>query len=44
VAVVPAALTLTKDKNPLRLATPVQGVQEVRSPIGLRVVAFDATI
>jgi hypothetical protein len=44
VAVVPAAITLAKDGNPLRLATPVRGTGlEVRFPIVLRTVAFNAT-
>jgi hypothetical protein len=44
VAVVPAAITLAKDGNPLRLATPVlKPGLEVRFPIGLRMFAFNAT-
>jgi outer membrane protein OmpA-like peptidoglycan-associated protein len=44
VVAVPAAITLVKDGNPLRLAAPLlkPGV-EVRFPIVLRTVAFNAT-
>jgi outer membrane protein OmpA-like peptidoglycan-associated protein len=43
VELVPATLTLVKDRNPLRLATPVRRTAlEVRFPIGLLTVGFDA--
>ena len=43
VAVVPAALTLARDGNPLRPAVPVRGTGlEVRFPTGLLTLAIDA--